>query len=161
MGLTRTESSLGSQKSRQEPGLPSLLRLSANSMSFSSVKADLAEPNNMIGKVQHFQALQQAIQFAEQSHRVTGQNIANINTPGYQTKEVSFEQLVDRVSDPRASRGAAFEVTEATGLEQRNDGNNVDLDCELAALKKNAMAYQTLTQLLGSKMGILKQAING
>ena len=115
----------------------------------------------MIGKVQHFQALQQAIQFAEESHRVTGQNIANINTPGYQTKEVRFDELVDRLSKSRETGGQAFEVAETEGLQQRNDGNNVDLDRELAALKKNAMAYQTLTQLLGSKMGILKQAING
>ena len=113
----------------------------------------------MIGKVSQLETLQQAIAFAEQSNRVTGQNIANINTPGYQAKEIRFDQLLDRLEN--RSNGEHFDISLVEGLEVRNDGNNVDLDRELAALKKNALAYQTLTQLLGSKMGILKQSITG
>jgi flagellar basal body rod protein FlgB len=35
------------------------------------------------------------------------------------------------------------------------------MDREVARLKKNSLAYQTLTQLLGSKIGMLQRAING
>ena len=114
----------------------------------------------MTGKVQQFQALTEAIDFASQHHRVTGQNIANINTPGYQALELRFDQLLNRM-DGAGQPGGDYQVQETEGLTARVDGNNVDLDHELAALKKNALAYQTLTQLLGSKMGILKQAIRG
>lgn len=115
----------------------------------------------MTVKVQQFEMLTQAIQFAVQSHQVTGQNLANINTPGYKAKEVRFQELLDRVESKSSNPVAEFQVEIANERTMRNDGNTVDLDRELAALKKNALAFQTLTQLLGSKMGILKQAING
>jgi flagellar basal-body rod protein FlgB len=112
----------------------------------------------MIGKVQQFEALSAAIQMASESHRVTGQNLANVNTPGYKSLQVNFEQLLERL-DGKKPEDSRYSVTQSAGLPTRSDGNNVDMDRELAALKKNAMAYQTLTQLLGAKMGILKQAI--
>lgn len=116
----------------------------------------------MTGIVQQFQTLEQAIKFAQQSHRVTGQNIANLNTPGYQAQELPFEQLLARLNGQGATTHSPdYQAEEVQGLTVRTDGNNVDLDRELASLKKNALAYQTLTQLLGSKMGILKQSING
>lgn len=115
----------------------------------------------MTGIVQHFETLQQAIQFAERAHRTTGQNLANINTPGYRALEVPFDQLLSKIRNEVGAEEESFLVQEVEGLEVRTDGNNVDLDRELAMLKKNALAYQTLTQLLGSKMGIMKQAING
>lgn len=112
----------------------------------------------MIGKVQQFDTLSAAIQMTAESHRVTGQNLANVNTPGYKSLEVNFEQLLARM-DGKQLESKHYSVSQTEGLPTRSDGNNVDMDRELAALKKNAMAYQTLTQLLGAKMGILKQAI--
>lgn len=116
----------------------------------------------MTGIVQHFRNLAEAIQFAEQNHRTTGQNLANINTPGYRSLEVPFDQLLSRIDgESGLPAGEEYKIYETKGLEVRSDGNNVDLDREMALLKKNALAFQTLTQLLGSKMGIYKQAING
>ncbi len=123
-------------------------------------KPDPTDPNSMTGIVQHFRSLAEAIQYAEQNHRTSGQNLANLNTPGYRALEIPFDQLLSRINGESAS-GEEYAIHETEGLEVRSDGNNIDLDRELAMLKKNALAYQTLTQLLGSKMGILKQAING
>ena len=112
---------------------------------------------------QHFNGLSQAIQFAHESHRVTGQNLANVNTPQYKTQEISFQQFLSNIESGSGSMSdiAALKVRDVNGLAQRADGNNVDLDRELAVLKKNAMAYQTLTQLLGSKMGIIQRSMTG
>ena len=112
---------------------------------------------------QQFNTLSQAIQFAHESHRVTGQNLANVNTPGYQTRELSFEQFLSKIDGGGANMAdiASLDVQEVQGLTQRADGNNVDLERELALLKKNSMAYQTLTQLLGSKMGIIQRSMTG
>jgi flagellar basal-body rod protein FlgB len=103
------------------------------------------------------------MEFARQSHLATGQNLANVNTPNYKTKEVSFDQLVAQLENGSLSSGSLGKVNlqDVVGLQDRADGNNVDLDRELAMLKKNALAYQTLTQLLGSKLGILQRAISG
>jgi len=117
---------------------------------------------------QHYQSLSVAIEFARESHRVIGQNLANVNTPGYKTAELSFENLLSKIEATSTGANGSekdglikFESHETNGLPERSDGNNVDMDRELANLKKNSMVYQTLTQLLGSKMGMLQRAING
>ncbi len=116
---------------------------------------------------QHFQSLGLAIEFARENHRVIGQNLANVNTPGYKTAELSFQDLLSKIETgseqgTNGEKGSInFETREADGLQVRTDGNNVDMDREVARLKKNALAYQTLTQLLGSKMSMLQRAING
>lgn len=134
----------------------------------SSLKPYLAEPDYMTHISQHFQSLGLAIEFARENHRVIGQNLANVNTPGYKTAELSFEDLLSKIetgagqADNVENGGSInFETRESDGLQVRSDGNNVDMDREVARLKKNALAYQTLTQLLGSKMGMLQLAING
>jgi flagellar basal-body rod protein FlgB len=114
---------------------------------------------------QHFNTLGQAIQFAHESHRVTSQNLANVNTPHYQTQELSFQQFLSKLETGSESDNmndiASLVVRNVDGLTERADGNNVDLERELALLKKNSMAYQTLTQLLGSKMGIIQRSMTG
>ena len=54
-----------------------------------------------------------------------------------------------------------IEVFEIDSLQSRQDGNNVDIDMELAKLTKNALKYQTFTQLLASKLGMYRSAISG
>lgn len=113
---------------------------------------------------QQFQSLGLAIEFARENHAVIGQNLANVNTPGYKTAELSFENLLSQIEAGVSAEemgNAEFEIRNPEGLPARNDGNNVDMDREIANLKKNAMVYQTLTQLLGSKMGMLQRAISG
>ena len=117
----------------------------------------------MTGLPSQYQLLSNAIEFANQNHRVISQNLANVNTPEYQTRELSFGQFLERVEQSKLDGGEVleFDLKYAEGLETRADGNNVDLDRELANLKKNDLAHQTLTQLLGSKIGIMKTAIKG
>ena len=109
---------------------------------------------------QHFQTLGHAIEYAQQAHRVTGQNLANVNTPEYQAQEVSFQQLLSKIEKGGSSELGQLDLQDVAGLKPRADGNNVDLERELALLKKNAMAFQMLSQLLGSKMGIIQRSIS-
>lgn len=134
----------------------------------SSRKPYLAEPDYMTDISQHYRSLGLAIEFARENHRVIGQNLANVNTPGYKTAELSFENLLSKIESASAASGGGgkdeqfnFKIQESNGLPVRSDGNNVNMDRELVNLKKNTMAYQTLTQLLGSKIGLLQRAING
>ncbi|MEZ6095647.1 MAG: hypothetical protein R3C03_15700 [Pirellulaceae bacterium] len=63
------------------------------------------------------------------------------------------------------SPGAALDesqvVQEAKGLLERTDGNNVDLDQQVSNLKRNAMLFQTFSNLLAAKMDTMKRAMNG
>ncbi len=93
------------------------------------------------------------------------QNVANINTPEYRTQQLSFEQLLERMESKQknsvSGESVQYDVELTEGLQVRADGNNVDLDRELANLKKNALMHQTLVQLMGTKMSIMKTAIKG
>ena len=108
---------------------------------------------------QQFHTLGQAIEYASQGHRVNGQNLANVNTPNYQAKELSFQEFISRIEKGHGADTGELEIKNVQGLPVRADGNNVDLERELGMLKKNAMAYQMLTQLLGSKMGIIQRSM--
>jgi len=97
-------------------------------------------------------------------HRVIAQNMANINTPDYHRLEVSFEEAFAK----RLGKDSQFDVSaltpkvlEASGGPVRGDGNNVDLDAEIARLDKNALLHTTYAQLLAGNIATMRSAITG
>src|SRR6476660_230546 len=76
---------------------------------------------------------------------VAAGNLANIDTPGYRTRDVSFDDLLNgemrklAMSKTQEAQlaGSAPDgppTTEAEGLQARRDGNNVQLDRELLTM---------------------------
>lgn len=124
-------------------------------------------------------ALQRALDGAVRRHQAIAENIANVDTPGYKRVEVEFETALraalageEQGSDlirthPRhlgkgpgglaEARPSAYRVTETTG---RADGNNVDIDSEMAKLAENTLLYNSLTQVLGRRLAMLRFVIN-
>jgi len=98
---------------------------------------------------------------AEVRHKVISQNIANVNTPGYRSLQISFEETLRKTTEGAGSDGAGGTISESEGLTIRQDGNNVDVDRELGHLTKNALHFETYSQLLASKMAMLRSAITG
>jgi len=79
-------------------------------------------------------------------------NIANVDTPGYQTKDIDF------VDELRRASGSP-EVLEAGGLVTKNDGNNVSLDRESRLLAENALRFQAASGLLRAQIQQVRSAI--
>ena len=98
---------------------------------------------------------------SEKNHNVISQNIANVNTPGYQTQAMAFEELLTSIRDGSADKQLldSIPVELVEGLQSRKDGNNVDLDSQMGQLKKNALLFQTYSQLLASKVSTVKRAM--
>ncbi len=109
--------------------------------------------------------------------QVVASNLANIDTPGYRTQEVSFHATMEELLGQsqvqlRVNRGEqtstppmAFappepEVFEVRGLPVRADQNNVDLDRELLKLGETSFGYALMAQLLRGKFRTLSNAIN-
>ncbi len=116
----------------------------------------------MAGLPAQFVNLAKAIQFAELDHRVISQNIANVNTPGFKTmvaNEAEFQKWLEQTGTSTGLDEQAA-ITNAPGLLERADGNNVDLDQQVSNLKRNAMLFQTFSNLLAAKMDTMKRAIN-
>lgn len=88
-------------------------------------------------------------------NQVIAQNIANIDTPGYKRKTVSFEEELCKAMEGNDFKKSDVDkidikVTEdRKNLSMRLDGNNVDIDAEMASLAKNTIQYNALTQMAG------------
>ena len=105
---------------------------------------------------------------------IVASNIANIDTPGYRTKDISFhatmsELIVQRPPDARQTRGAHIagpaviplepEPAEVEGLPERADRNNVSIDREMLNLTQTSGRYAAMTQLLRSKFRTIASSI--
>lgn len=86
--------------------------------------------------------------------KVVAGNIANADTPGYKTKDISFQNALD---DQMSSSEPA--VVEVNGLKTKNDGNNVNIDREARLLAENAMRFNIATNLARGELHLVKNAI--
>ena len=108
-----------------------------------------------------------------QRQALLSSNLANVDTPGYKTVDLTFEQ---ELRDATATEGSRLEVTDShhlpagtetqsasvqqiQGLTMRNDLNNVNIDREMAQLSSNALKFSMVAQLIAGKFKTLKSAI--
>jgi flagellar basal-body rod protein FlgB len=88
-------------------------------------------------------------------------NMANVDTPGYHTKDINFKQTLLSASNGNGAAQLTPVVNEVGGLLERPDGNNVDLDRESLLLAQSQLQYQMGVQLVKSNFHQLLSAING
>jgi flagellar basal-body rod protein FlgB len=86
--------------------------------------------------------------------KLVASNIANVDTPGYKTKDIDFHAEL-------ASQFGQLEPTavEVSGLKTKNDGNNVDMDRESRLLAENALRFAVASNLARSDLQTLHSAI--
>lgn len=101
---------------------------------------------------------------------ITLHNIANVDTPGYKSRYVTFEEELRRriqkasaTARPRTSIGRAIDSSRAsvhTTYDEttRLDGNNVDMDQEQVELVRTAYEYQYMLNSLNSEIKRLQSA---
>jgi flagellar basal-body rod protein FlgB len=106
------------------------------------------------------QTLSRALDLTAARQTLVSRNIANIDTPGYRTRDLDFKRELQRAL---TGDGDAQEplVREVPGLIDRPDGNNVDVDREGLLMAENQLQFQTEAQLLHSEFNRLQLAING
>ena len=112
----------------------------------------------MIGKLSQIDQLSSLLSQSQIRHEVISSNLANVNTPNYQTKDVSFAEVLMAADGQLDKVGEVFEVE---GLKSMQNGNNVDMDRELSNMTKNSLAFQTFSQLMANKIGAYRTAISG
>jgi flagellar basal-body rod protein FlgB len=96
-------------------------------------------------------------------------NMANIDTPGYRTRDINLESEFNKVmrGAMRSSEDDAEPVQLTPvyhlvqGLMERPDGNNVSLDHEALMLAKTQLQYQLAIQLIQNHFHQTLSAING
>jgi flagellar basal-body rod protein FlgB len=96
-------------------------------------------------------------------------NMANIDTPGYHTRDINFEGELNRAMNGvlSQSEGGAESVRmnpvvqEVSGLMERPDGNNVSLDREGLLMSETQLQYQIGIQLIKHQFHQMLSAISG
>lgn len=107
------------------------------------------------------------IQFLERFLNVTSDrqslvinNMANIDTPGYRTRDVDFRAELDRAVGPNEDVSMGPVAHKVAGLLQRPDGNDVSMDREGMLLAETQMQFKIGVQFIRSEFHRLVMAIN-
>jgi len=133
--------------------------------------------------------LEQVVQFAQRRHTVLAGNIANLDTPGYQVRDLSVEDFQSRLREALAASklreltahspgwaaaagpaAAAHETDPAEMLAEvsrnpktilRHDLDNVGLEYQVTEMVKNQMQHNLALSLLAKQFRLLETAISG
>jgi len=136
---------------------------------------------------QHFKVLEGALNVSNMRHRVITNNIANVDTPNFRRSEVIFESYLknylDKAEQKNVNKGKnklSMSTTNSRHITEerdedlpfvgavvkkinkqtmRTDGNNVDIDIEMADMAKNTIYYQAVAQRVNGYFATLKSVI--
>lgn len=123
-------------------------------------------------------ALWKSLDASAMRQKAIANNIANVNTPGYQRIEVEFESELRKALDPTRLQGA---MTQEGHMEIGRPSidslhpeayrpedptlpgqiNNVDIDMEMAKLAENQILYNAGVKLLTERGDAVRSAISG
>ncbi|WKW10391.1 flagellar basal body rod protein FlgB [Bacillus velezensis] len=119
------------------------------------------------------QNLENALGRADIKQKVLTNNIANIDTPNYKAKKVSFRNLLDQeTSNLEAIKtdyrhvdftgsGDDYSIVSSSDTSYQQNGNNVDIDKEMTDLAENQINYQALVERMSGKFNSLKTVLIG
>lgn len=117
------------------------------------------------------EALRRTMSLAAAKQVVSASNLANVNTPGYRAREVSFADTLDErmgltlsVTHRAHFEGGAASPLQSTrevpGLAARRDGNTVQIDRELLALARAGGEFARAQTALAAKFRLIRYAIS-
>lgn len=103
-------------------------------------------------------------------------NIANVNTPKFKKNVVKFESILAESLSSNSIEGRLTHekhlsvgavnvdnivptVTKDYTTKYRKDGNNVNIDVEMASMAKNTMRFYALKEMVSSNLQKIKLAV--
>lgn len=101
------------------------------------------------------QNIEHYLDLLAQRQKLVASNLANLDTPGYRTKDLDFQFEYMSLAP-----GAKPNVIEAEGLVVRNDGNNVSLDREARLLAENSLRFNAASNLMRGELRTIRKAID-
>ena len=121
-------------------------------------------------------ALGEVLSFSQARHGVLAGNVANVNTPGYRTRDLSQTAFQERLkealalsrSKERVSPGLA-QSAEGDPLREVNaslenilyhDDTNIDLEKQVAQITKNQLLHNFALTVMTDQFALLESAIS-
>ena len=114
-----------------------------------------------------YPAIEDRMDWTARRQQALSNNIANIDTPGFHSKDVSFSEQLQllqvNITNSKHiapigmdSRMQQYEVAGKVDLKN----NSVDLDREMSELTKNGLEYVAMLQFVSQKLKTLRSAIS-
>jgi flagellar basal-body rod protein FlgB len=103
--------------------------------------------------------LERVLDVTAQRHQLVVTNMANVDTPGYRTKDLDFRSELERAGTPGEANNFAL-AHSVSGLVERPDGNDVNVDREGLLLAETQMQFGLGIQLMQREFHNLLSAIN-
>ncbi|ENM5914345.1 flagellar basal body rod protein FlgB [Vibrio mimicus] len=106
----------------------------------------------------------EALNFRVQRTKVLASNLANVDTPGYLAKDLSFTTVMNQTGSGSVHKPVPkFQVETKYSVPYQNskDGNTAELGIEQAKFTQNNMDFQTSLTFLNLKFNGLAKAIEG
>lgn len=131
-----------------------------------------------LGNERMYGFLKTAMDASSMGHQVYASNMANIDTPGFKARKMDFEAILQDFQDQEAMQ--PLRVTDEKGritgpgplnfkdfvveevgdhLVERFDGNNVDLDHQMARMSKMRGRFQLSSMFMTRKIKLLNETI--
>ncbi|HEX4322531.1 MAG TPA: flagellar biosynthesis protein FlgB [Acidobacteriaceae bacterium] len=105
------------------------------------------------------QTLQGYLKVVSDRQQLVVSNMANVDTPGYHTKDIDFQASMRQVMNENS--GVQFDPVsrDLQGLPERPDGNNVSIDRESLLLSQIQLQHQLGVELVKEQFHQLLTAI--
>jgi flagellar basal-body rod protein FlgB len=119
-------------------------------------------------------ALYEQLNFRGEKQKVISSNLANINTPNYKTKDLIFEdELKSADNSLQLKQTNSRHITsidnnlstenpklvQVKGLQEQNDGNNVNLDSQMGEMSKNKILFDAIQSSIKRDSRLFKSII--
>lgn len=128
----------------------------------------------MSNRIDATEVLSRSLDALATRQKVTANNVANVDTPNFKASEVRFENVLRRALEgndggnvllARTSAGHMLpggasslslqpEVVELSSTTLRNDGNNVDIEREMATLATTTLEFNALAEVLSRRFSM-------
>ncbi len=129
--------------------------------------------------------MEQVVNFTEARHNVLAGNIANLDTPGYQVRDLSVEDFQKRLGaaireckEPAPDRSpgeiqspgeivadrpdrSLAKVSKDSKTILRHDKGNVGIEYQVSEMVKNQMQHNLALSIMNSQFRLLHAAISG
>ena len=130
--------------------------------------------NDIITDRSIMSALGRQLTVAVAKQTVAASNLANLDTPNYRTRDVSFDDALNQFLPGgeklavthrghltgQPDEASARQTEDAEGLPTRRDGNNVQLDRELLNMSRSGTDFTAAQTTLSAKFRLVRYAIN-
>ena len=108
-----------------------------------------------------FRIMEQGLRFTSENKKVISQNIANIDTPDYKSKYLTFSGVLrDKMNQQSKFKKELHLKQSGIMIDEdtkgQPDGNNVDYEVQAALLKSNALQQEAIISQLESEFRMMR-----